>query len=81
MGKYGQIRATLRQLGVRQSSYTLGQAPRDEGYCLIQEDDTYHVFYAERGVRIQERVFSSLNDASEEFLTRIKKDVTVYKDR
>ena len=46
----------------------------DEAHVITREDDGWHVFYSERGLRTSERVFSTEDQACDEVLMRIARD-------
>ncbi len=55
--------------------YCLPDAPNDgERYVLSKESEKWHVFYSERGNRIDETVWPTESEACESFLKRILED-------
>lgn len=70
------LRGELQRRGIPKFAYNIGK-DEDETYCLIEEPDGWHVFYSERGKRIDEQVFSSEVAACDELLQIVLKDGVV----
>jgi hypothetical protein len=67
----------LRREGVRQDAYSLEGGLPDERYCLDHSSqETWTVYYSERGLRTGERRFESEADACEYLLDLILRDPT-----
>ena len=65
----------LDRLEVRPYSYDLYWRESAEAvYGVTQEDDGWHVFFAEGSVRTDERVHVSEGDACDDLLLRIARD-------
>jgi hypothetical protein len=68
-----ELRASLQHHDIPAIAYSLGR-DKNESYCLVMEDDRWHVCYSERGKRTSESIFASESDACEELLKQILND-------
>ena len=69
----------LRELaanGVHPGGYDLDRTQKDEVYCLEEQLSGWAVYYRERGLRRDERTFSTEHDASIFFLDADLRDPT-----
>ena len=69
----------LNRLGIKNSAYSLTDAFANEKYCLIKENESWHVFYSERGNRNEEKVFFLEDAACSYFIEFIIRDSSVQK--
>jgi hypothetical protein len=73
-------RASLRELLDRENvdprAYAFGGSNPDEQYCLEEEPAGWHVYYAERGLRRNERVYDDEDEACRDLLDRVLRDST-----
>lgn len=58
-----------------------GRGEGDEAHVITHEEDGWHVFYSERGLRTAERVFATEDKACDEVLLRIARDPLTRADR
>jgi IS1 family transposase len=68
-----ELRAQLEHHEIPPGVYGLGH-DQDESFCMVMEDERWHVYYSERGKRVSEAVFASESDACEELLKRVLND-------
>lgn len=66
-----ELREELRRLGVPEDAYGLDDDYHDECYVLDATGSEWVVFYAERGLRTEERRFPSESDACADLLHRL----------
>lgn len=71
-----ELKVTLDRLGIRERAYDLDGSHRDEVYCLDQVSGGWVVYYRERGIRRDERLFSSEDEACRHILDLIAGDPT-----
>jgi hypothetical protein len=72
----------LIQFEIRPYAYDLyWRGTESEVYAIAHEQDGWHVFYAERGIRTGERVHAAEADACDDLLMRIGKDPLTRSDR
>jgi hypothetical protein len=71
-----ELRASLQHHDIPAIAYSLGR-DKNESYCLVMEDDRWHVYYSERGNRNAETMFASESDACKELLRRVLEDGSV----
>ena len=72
--------SAIEELHVDERAYRLG-AEADEAYCSTLESDGWHVFYAERGSRGDERVHPTEDKALEDLFARLDHDPLSRRDR
>ena len=71
-----ELKATLAGAGVKERAYDLDGSNRDEVYCLDQAPRGWAVYYRERGIRRDERLFASEDEACRYILDLITEDPT-----
>jgi hypothetical protein len=64
----------LAEFGVDPSAVDLAGRGKDETYCLTHESDGWHIFFSERGTRVEERVFAAEWQATDAFMIQIAAD-------
>ncbi|MDP3673310.1 MAG: hypothetical protein WA191_18145 [Telluria sp.] len=69
--KVNELEKNLRKLKIPLDAYTLLSKPRDETLCIQKRDNEWTVFYSERGLETERKIFLSEDDACEYFLQRI----------
>ncbi|MFF1821549.1 hypothetical protein ACFVWG_29875 [Kribbella sp. NPDC058245] len=67
----------LQAWGVPADVYSVG-ADRTESYCLVPEQERWHLYYSERGNRVGETVFLSEGEACGGLLDLLKHDGAVH---
>jgi hypothetical protein len=70
------LRSILEALGIRPDAYDLDGRVCDECLCLERGIDGWVVFYAERGLRSNERHFDSEDAACRYLVDRLRRDPT-----
>jgi len=70
------LKEALRHAGIRERAYDLECSERDEVYCLDAVQGGWRVYYCERGLRRDERFFTSEDAATRYFLDLITRDTT-----
>jgi len=71
-----ELRQKLDQNGVHPGAYDLEKAQKDEVYCLEEHPTGWTFYYRERGIRRDERTFTSEHDACSAFLDAVLRDPT-----
>lgn len=71
-----ELRDALDRAGIRERAYDFEGSGRDEAYCLDTVQDGWLVYYRERGIRRDERLFSSEDGACRFFLELVMRDPT-----
>jgi hypothetical protein len=70
----------LLDLGVGRNAFSLpDEAARDESYVLGSNGRKWTVYYSERGERVTEKAYASLEEAEQDFTTRLINDPTTRK--
>ncbi len=70
------LRRALASANVSAHAYGLEGPCQEESYCLEKIEDAWHVYYAERGLRTGERVFSAEGEACDYLLGVLLRDPT-----
>ncbi|MFI5729194.1 hypothetical protein ACIA49_03675 [Kribbella sp. NPDC051587] len=68
-----ELAARLQAERVPAGAYSIG-VDVNESYCLVPEEEHWHVYYSERGHRIDERVFANESEACRAFLDALRDD-------
>lgn len=71
-----ELKAALDQAGVRERAYDLEGSSKDEVYCLDKVQGSWVVYYRERGIRREERFFSSEDEACQYIFDLLIRDPT-----
>jgi len=53
-------------------AFSIGDPIQDESLCIREKNGSWEVFYHERGIKTELRVFKEKDDACENFPFRIK---------
>lgn len=72
----GELQSTLRRERIRDDAYSLMGISGDERYCLTHGESGWTVFYHERGIRRDERLFPTENAACRYLLDIVMADPT-----
>lgn len=72
------LRQELERRAIPSFAYGIGR-DENEAYCLVPQDDGWHVYYSERGKRNAEAVFDSESAACGELLRRLLNDETLQR--
>jgi hypothetical protein len=75
------LKEFLDRENVDPRSYALDSPNPDEQYSLQQTSDGWTVYYAERGLRREERVYDNEGDACRDLLDRVLRDSTTRRRR
>ena len=59
-------------LNIPPDAFSIGDPIHDESLCIREKNGFWEAFYHERGIKTEFRVFKEEDDASENFLLRIK---------
>ena len=76
-----QIKRQLADAGVDRGSYDVDGTKRDEVYCLEKAPAGWIYYYRERGIRRDERVFASEDEATKFFMAAVLADPTTRAPR
>ena len=77
-----ELERRLAHEGIRADAYDLEtRLSKNEVYCLERKDSQWFVYYRERGLRNDERTFTSEADACSFLLDRILSDPTTRMSR
>jgi hypothetical protein len=79
--KVKELREILAREGIRDDAYALYGGTPDGSYVLSQEGQNWSVYYSDRGLKREPRIFSSEQAACEELLKRVLKDPTTRKTK
>ena len=60
---------------------SLGRGNPEDRYCIVQDGDGWHVFYAERGQRYEQQAFSTEHAACAYLWQLLSNDETVWRQR
>jgi hypothetical protein len=71
-----ELRDTLDRAGIRPRAYDFDSSNRDEVYCLEETQGGWVVYYRERGIRRDEQLFSSEDEACKHILALLVRDPT-----
>jgi len=72
-----ELRDVLTRVGIRERAYDFDGSSRDEVYCLDKAPSGgWSVYYRERGIRREERRFSSEDEACRYVLELLMRDPT-----
>ena len=74
--KKDELQNILNQKGINKDSFCLDGGNPTEKYVLSQESSHWSVYYSERGLRTEEKIFSTEEEACEYFLSIILEDPT-----
>ena len=66
------IAKQISMLNIPPDAFSIGDPIQDECLCIREKNETWEVFYHERGIKTELRVFKEEDDACENFLLRIK---------
>ena len=77
----GGMLSILRAKGVRVDAVSVGVGvPNvDEKYCIVECDDGWEVYYAERGQKIERETFESETEACAYLIAVLNSDSTVWR--
>lgn len=70
-----QLEQKLKELSVRKDSYSLYGGFPNEAYCVSQFENTWEVYYSERGLKTNMKIFSDEASACEYFFHLLIKNV------
>lgn len=73
--KIDELKIKLKELGVPGVLYSLRGGAPSEKYCIQEKDGRWYTYYSERGERTNERIFSSEDEACEDLLRRLKREL------
>lgn len=59
-------------LNIPPDAFSIGDPIQDESLCIREKNGSWEVFYHERGIKTEFRIFKEEDDACENFLFRIK---------
>lgn len=63
--------------GVSPHAFGLPSGPtKEEAYCIEKTDDGWAVFYREKGIHRDEKIFKTESEAADYFLDQVLKDPT-----
>ena len=71
-----ELTEALRRGGIRERAYDLEGSNRDEVYCLDKVRAGWAVYYRERGIRRDEKLFLSEDEACRHILAVLMRDPT-----
>ena len=71
-----ELRVTLDRVGIRERAYDFEGSNRAEVYCLDNVRGGWIVYHRERGIRRDERLFSSEDEACRHILDLLTRDPT-----
>jgi hypothetical protein len=63
----------LQTMGAPSEAYSIG-SDRNESYCMVFDQQRWHVYYSERGNRNDERILVSEAQACQELLNMLLRD-------
>ena len=71
-----ELQRRLTAEGIHPNHYSLFGGDRENSLCIEHSHDGWHVYYAERGKRWDDRIFSDEEEACNYFLDIVLKDST-----
>lgn len=71
-----ELQSILVRDGISSESYDLNGGSPNEKYCLGRDGRRWRVYYSERGIRTEEKVFDNESKACEYLLGMLRKDMT-----
>jgi hypothetical protein len=71
-----ELKQILEAEGFRPDMYSLTGGLPNEAHCIEDRGYVWAVYYSERGLRSEERIFPNESEACEFFLRRIRSDPT-----
>lgn len=73
--KIDELKTQLKELGVPGVLYSLRGGAPSEKYCIEEKDGLWFTYYSERGERTGEKRFSSEDEACNDLLNRLKREL------
>ena len=78
MKTYEALHRYLIDKGVRRDSIRVNLMPKDNTYCIHNIGNEVEVFYSERGLKIDLRIFNTDKEAIEFFKELVLSDESVF---
>lgn len=69
-----ELASLLERVGIRPDAYSLEGGLPDDRYCIERRGSTWYVYYAERGNRNAERLFTTEEEACEYLYALLQRD-------
>lgn len=77
MLKFNELKSYLNGKGIPEDSYSINEI-NDETLCIIEENNQWHVFYSERGLRTEEFYYHDESLAISHFIDRLSKMLKIH---
>jgi len=65
---HSQIVEKLENEDICPSSYCINSTPKEYKYCFFEKEESYEVFYLERGMKFEHELFSNRKEAVNYFV-------------
>lgn len=71
-----ELKLILHEEKFNPKSYAINKVEQSESFCINYEGGAWHVYYSERGNRVDEATFLREEDACDHFLKMLRDDPT-----